>query len=74
MTLRILILRNADDRDFDRYIGVPKELGSIEVARTKADAVVAAKKEEGAWDEIEDALVAAGFVPVDSWLHCEEEI
>lgn len=73
---RILIFRSCDDSRFDRYIGVPETMTMFD-AVPLADAVVREAKEtneDWEWEQhIEPALVAAGFIELGGWSHCNEE-
>lgn len=71
----IIIFRNGDDRDFDKYILAPEGMGIHEasVAAEECAQGVKATIEDWTWDDIEEALEALGF-EYAAWVHAETEV
>lgn len=76
--MNLLIIRSADNRDSDRYIGCPLNM-RLSQGQMQADDIIKKLKsvhgDDVNWDEhIEPELCAAGFVAIDGWLHCYEDV
>ena len=73
MTTRLIIIRNADDRDFDKYVIAPEGTSTFE-AKGRVDEVIHHCRNLGlGWDEMELQLEMAGF-EVPAWAHADEEV